>query len=98
MLSQIFLTTLLNLNEQWKWDENGIICSNSQVYVTGTIIDSVKFNNDTVKRIRKLDKGEADGHDNITIYMIKLCDSAIEKSLSIIYKNCTFLVNFQTKA
>ena len=40
------------------------------------------------KIIRSLNNNKAHGHDNISFRMIKICDEAIVKPLSIIYKNC----------
>lgn len=72
--------------------ENGSIIPCSRGCVTDTKFDSVKCNgDDIVKVIRNLSTNEAHGYDNTTIRMIKLFDSAIEKSLSMIYKNC---INF----
>ena len=65
--------------------ENNNVIHNSYVYVTDTKIDSDKFNdNDITKLIRKLDTNKAHGHGNISIRLIKLCDSAIVKTLSVI--------------
>ena len=51
---------------------------------------AINFNHDdTLKIIRPLNINKAHGHDNISIRMIKLCDKAIVKPLSIIYSNCT---------
>ena len=40
-----------------------------------------------LKIIRALDINKARGHDNISTCMIKICDSSIVKTLSIIYRN-----------
>ena len=52
-------------------------------------LSAIHFNNDDIlKIIRSLNINKAHGHDNISIRMIKICDKAIVKPLSIIYKNC----------
>ena len=53
-----------------------------------TSLSAIHFNNDDIlKIIIYLDFSKAHGHDNISIKMIKICDKAIAKPLSIIYKN-----------
>ena len=52
-------------------------------------LSTIHFNNDDiVKIIRSLDISKAHGHDNMSVRMIKICDKAIVKPLSIIYKSC----------
>ena len=46
------------------------------------------FDNDILKIIKSLDINKAHGHDDISVRMVKICDDAIKKPLSIIYKNC----------
>ena len=43
---------------------------------------------DILKIIRKLNVSKAHGHDDISIRMLKICDSVITEPLSIIFKNC----------
>ena len=43
---------------------------------------------DILKIIRSVNINKADGHDDISIRMVKICDKAILEPLSIIYKNC----------
>ena len=38
--------------------------------------------------MRVLNKNKTHGHDEISIRMIKICDEALVKPLSLIYKNC----------
>ena len=69
--------------------ENGSIIPNNQVYTTGTKIRSIKFNEDNIiKAIRDLGINKPYEHDDVTIRMIKVCDYAIMKPLSMIFKNC----------
>ena len=42
-----------------------------------------------LKIMRALNINEAHGHDEISVRMIKICDKALVKHLSLIYKNCT---------
>lgn len=43
-------------------------------------MDFIKFsNNDIIKVIRNLDMNKANGHDDITVQVITICDSAIVK-------------------
>ena len=52
-------------------------------------LSAITFSNvDILKIIRSLNINKAHGYDNISIRMIKICDKAIVKSLSIIYRNC----------
>ena len=41
-----------------------------------------------LKIINALDIKKAHGHDDISIWMIKLCDKSIVKPLSMIFNNC----------
>ena len=43
---------------------------------------------DILKIIRSLNINKAHCHDDISVRMVKICDNAIMKSLSIIYENC----------
>ena len=43
---------------------------------------------DILKIIRKLNLGKVHGHGDISIRMLKICDSVITEPLSIIFKNC----------
>ena len=56
---------------------------------TETRLISIIFsNNDILKIIGSLDINKAHGHDDVSVRMVKICDDAIKKPLSIIYKNC----------
>ena len=49
----------------------------------------LNFNDDDMfKMIKCLSINKVQGHDNISIRMIKICEKTIVKPLSIIYKNC----------
>ena len=61
----------------------------SQTYLTNTKLPSIIFENkDIINIIRSLSGGKAHGHDNSSIRMLKICDSAIIELLSILFNNC----------
>ena len=43
---------------------------------------------DIINIIRSLDVDKAHGHDNISIRMLKICDSAIVEPLTIVFNSC----------
>ena len=56
-------------------------------YLTNNRLSSISFSQeDIAKKIQNLDSGKAHGHDSISIRMLKLCGSAIYKTLVIIFK------------
>ena len=58
-------------------------------FKTHSRFNSISFGNvDTRKIIRNLNVKEAHGHDDISIRMLKICDSEVAEPLSLIYKNC----------
>ena len=58
-------------------------------FVTSERLSSVIFDDqDIIKIIRALNENKAHGHDDISIHIIKICDSSIVKPLSLIFKNC----------
>ena len=58
-------------------------------FITNERLSSVVFDDhDIIKIIRALNINKSHGHDDISISMIKICDSAIAKPLSIIFHNC----------
>ena len=53
-------------------------------------LSAINFTVDDISKIiRSLNINKAHGHDDISVRVIELCDKAILKPLSIIYKNCT---------
>ena len=51
-------------------------------------LNSISFEKeDILKRIRNLNVNKAHGHDDISIGMLKMCDSEVVEPLSLIYKN-----------
>ena len=58
-------------------------------YLTDNRLSSVSFSQDSIaKIIQNLDPNKAQGHDNISILMLKICGSSIYKSLQMIFKQC----------
>ena len=43
---------------------------------------------DLLKTVRNLNVNKAHGHEDISIRMLKICDSEVVEPLSLIYKNC----------
>ena len=43
---------------------------------------------DIMKITRQLNINKAHGYDDISIKMVKICDLAIKKPLSVIFRNC----------
>ena len=55
------------------------------------------FAGNIVKIIRSLDPNKANGHDEITIRMIKVCPCSISKPLAILFRNCLERESFRNK-
>ena len=61
----------------------------SQSYIADSELSSFQFDyKEILKIIRSLDINKAHGHDDISIRMLKICDLAITKPLSITFRNC----------
>ena len=68
---------------------NGSTFPTPMQYLTNNRLSSVTFSqDDSAKIIQNLDSGEAHGHDNISIRMLKICGSAVYEPLAIIFKQC----------
>ena len=66
---------------------NGSTLPTHMKYLTNNRLSSISFSQeDIAKKIQNLDSGKAHGHDSISIRMLKLCGSAIYKTLVIIFK------------
>ena len=75
--------------------ENSTNIPKNQLYFTHAKLDSIQFNdNEILKAIRNLYTNKAHGHEDITIRMIKLCNSSVVKPLSMIFKNCVRVDEF----
>ena len=58
-------------------------------FKTHSRFNSIGFEEDDIlKIIRNLHIDKAHGHDNISIRMLKICDSVVVEPLSLIFKNC----------
>ena len=69
-------------------DINGNTPEN-QTYATDNRLSSLHFDDsDITKIIRSLDTAKAHGHDDISMRMLKIYDSAIIKPLTIDHRNC----------
>ena len=67
-------------------------------YLTNNRLSFITFSQDDIaKIIQNLDSGKAHGHDNISILMLKMCGSAIYKSLAIIFKQCVDTAIFSSE-
>ena len=73
---------------------NNIVIPGTQSYKTNSRLLSLSFENDIFELIRSLNIQKAHGPDDISISMIKICDSALVKSLSLIFQNCLIVVLF----
>ena len=83
-----FLSLFFFTSHSTPLDNNSKIPGN-QTYATDNKLSSLHFeDSDIIKIIRSLDTSKAHGNDDISIRMLKICDSAIIRPLSIIYRNC----------
>ena len=63
--------------------------SSSFEFYSQTRLSSLNIIEDNILKImRALNINKAYGHDEISVRMIKICDDALVKPLSLIYKNC----------
>ena len=53
-----------------------------------TILNVNFETSDLLQIIRNLDVNKAHGHDNISVRMLKICDTSICKPLELIFRNC----------
>ena len=68
---------------------NNSILPSAISFKTQSRLSSINFEKeDILKIIRNLNINKAHVHDNISIQMLKICDSVLVESLSLIYKNC----------
>ena len=69
--------------------DNNSKITETQTFLPDNKLSSIQFeDNDIIKIIRSLNFCKAHGHDDISIRMLKLCDVAAVKPLSIIFRNC----------
>ena len=63
--------------------------------ITNASLSSISFNDrDILNTINSLNINKAHGYDDLSIRLLKICDSSIVKPLSIIFKNCLQSVSF----
>ena len=67
---------------------NGSKCPSQHYFITNEKLSSIVFDDQDIKIIRALNINKSHGHDDISIRMIKICDLALAKPLSIIFNNC----------
>ena len=67
----------------------------NQTSITETKLSSFDIEDEDIyKIIKTLDINKANGNDEVSIRMLKLCDKSIVKPLSIIFKNCKIKKTF----
>ena len=67
----------------------GSKCPSQHYFITNERLSFIIFDDqDIIKIVRALNINKLHGHDDISIRMIKICDSALAKPLSIIFNNC----------
>ena len=68
---------------------NGCECSSQPIFATNERLSSIVFDDqDIMEIIRALNVNESYGHGDISIRMIKICDSALVKPLSMVFNSC----------
>ena len=68
---------------------NGSVLPSTIFFKTHSKLNSISFQKeDIVKKIRNLNVNKANGHDNISIRIFKICDSEVGVPPSLIHKNC----------
>ena len=68
---------------------NSSVLPSVMSFKTHSRLNSISFEKeDILKIIRNLNVNKAHGHDDISIQMLKICDSQVVEPLSLIYKNC----------
>ena len=76
-------------SSQWTPISNNSVLPCSKYLITDKRLTTTKFNKDDIlKIIRNLNVNEAHGHNDISIRMLKICDTVVTKSLSILINNC----------
>ena len=68
---------------------NNSVLPSNKYFLTDKRLMTIDFKKeDILKIIRKLNVNKAHGHDDISIRMLKICDSVVTEPLSILFKNC----------
>ena len=59
------------------------------MYRTENKLSTISFKDeDVLKIIKSLNKNKADGHDDISIWLLQSCGAEVVKPLSLTFKNC----------
>ena len=75
--------------DKWTPIQNNSVIPNFIECESMDRLTSIIFNDKRIlKIIRALDVKKAHGHDDISIWMIKLCNKSVIPAISLIYKNC----------
>ena len=78
------------LAEQCTSLKNSSVLPANQMFLTQSTLNSINFNEDKIlKVIRALNIHKVQGHDDISIRMIKICDKSLLKLLLLLFKNLT---------
>ena len=68
---------------------NNSVLPTDLLQLTKKCLDSINVSSsDIAKIISRLDPNKADGHDMLSIRMIKLCENSVCKPPSIIFNDC----------
>ena len=78
------------LAEQCTSLKNSSVLPANQMFLTQSTLNSINFNEDKIlKVIRALNIHKVQGHDDISIRMIKICDKSLLKLLLLLFTNLT---------
>ena len=68
---------------------NNSVLPSAITFKTQSRLSSINFGKeDIIKIIRNLNVRKVHGHDNVSVGMLKICDSVLVEPLSLVYKNC----------
>ena len=68
---------------------NSMVLPSTISFKTYSRLNSISFQKEDILNItRNLNVNKAHGHDDISVQMLKICDSEVVENLSLIYKNC----------
>ena len=68
---------------------NSSVLPSTIFFKTHSRLNSISFQKeDILEKIRNLNVNKANGHDNISIRILKICDSEVVEPPSLIHKNC----------
>ena len=68
---------------------NDSVLPSCKYFLTDERLITIDFDkNDILKIMRNLNVNKSHGHDDISIRMLKICDSVVTEPLSILFKNC----------